>query len=102
MHRNWPVMVTDMVKTANSGGPGSAEAREALGPLLGGVDGKFGGNFAADDSPYTAQAASGQWDGSDMQRDIALAYFTNVNPLDVIVVIMEQKSSHKSDMNPTH
>ncbi len=91
MRRSWPVMITDMVKLARTEDEGSEEARIALGPLLGGEDGKFGGDYSEDDNAYTPQAAAGQWDNSELHRNIALTYFTRDNPADNIMPPLEKQ-----------
>lgn len=93
MRRSWPVMITDMVKLAKTDAEGSEEARIALGPLLGGEDGKFGGDYSEDDNAYTPQAAAGQWDNSDLHRSIALTYFTRDNPADNIMPPLERQTT---------
>ena len=90
MHRNWPVMVTELVKQAKGEGPEAQAAKDALGPLLGGEDKEYG---TEDDSEYSAQGAAGQWDGTDMQRNIALAYFTQDNPLNGIMPPLERQTT---------
>lgn len=93
MRRSWPVMITDMVKLARTEDEGSEEARIALGPLLGGEDGKFGGDYSEDDNAYTPQAAAGQWDNSELHRNIALTYFTRDNPADNIMPPLERQTT---------
>ena len=90
MHRNWPVMVTELVKQASGEGAEAQAAKDALGPLLGGADKEYG---TADDSEYVAQGEAGQWDGSDMQRNIALSYFTQDNPLNGIMPPLERQTT---------
>jgi len=92
MRRSWPVMITDMVNLAKTDAEGSEEARIALGPLLGGEDGKFGGKYSEDDNAYTPQAAAGQWDNSELHRNIALTYFTRDNPSDNIMPPLDRQT----------